>query len=246
MTVKSETNRRENRTWMRACMGVLMGAAIVIGSTGTVFIASTSAVYAADDDDEDLAPDTKFFRGLLKGLGLKRDGEGSGIDYRERSPLVLPNGKNLPAPETEPVTAKNPAWPLDVDVKRSREAKSRRAKENVSAAGNETDRPERPDQLNGPGRGGAGAPTTPVPGGQAEAADRPMSPVALGVPQGFFKPLWAPKEEYATFTGEPGRGKLTEPPAGYRTPSAAQPYGIGKEKWVAPKANTADRSNDIR
>ena len=243
MTVKSDTNRRENRMWVRAFMGVLMGAAIVIGSAGTVFIASTNAVYAADDDDEDEAPDTKFIRGLLKGLGLKRDGEGSGIDYRERSPLVLPNGKNLPAPETEPVTAKNPAWPLDVDVKRSREAKSKRAKENISAAGNETDRPELPSQLNrGVGRGGAGAPTTPVPGGEAEAADRPMSPTALGS-QGIFKPLWAPKEEYATFTGEPSRGKLTEPPAGYRTPSAAQPYGVGKDKWVAPKI---DRHEDIR
>jgi hypothetical protein len=233
MTVKSKTNRH----CIRAVIGALMGVVIAMGSAG--------AVFAADDDDEDVAPDTKFFRHLLKGLGLKRDGEGSGIDYRERSPLVLPNGRNLPAPETESVTAKNPAWPLDVDVKRAKEAKSKRAKENISAAGNETDRPELPSQLAGPGRGGAGAPTTPVPGGQAEATSLPSSPAALGT-QGIFKQLWSPKEEYATFTGEPARGKLTEPPAGYRTPSAAQPYGVGKEKWIAPKASTAERHNDVR
>jgi hypothetical protein len=227
-----------NRHWIRAFVGALIGVALVIGS------ADQSA--RAADDEEDELPDVKFFQGLLKGLGLKRDGDGNGIEYRERSPLVLPNGRNLPAPETEPVTAKNPQWPVDVDVKRAKESKGKRAKENVRAAGDETDRPELPSQLNkGMGGGGVGAPTTPTPGGVAEANSNPMSPAALGT-QGIFKQLWAPKEEYATFTGEPARGRLTEPPAGYRTPSAAQPYGIGKDKWIAPKANTADRSNDVR
>ena len=104
-----------------------------------------------------------------------------------------------------------------------------------------------PGQLNrGQARtAGAGAPTAPVPGGQAEATSLPSTPSELGT-KGIFKQLWAPKEEYATFTGEPARGRLTEPPAGYRTPSAAQPYGVGKDKWVPPTANTADRSNDVR
>ena len=39
----------------------------------------------------------------MKGLGLREDGEG--IDYRERSPLVLPPGKDLPPPEAN-ATAK--------------------------------------------------------------------------------------------------------------------------------------------
>jgi hypothetical protein len=33
--------------------------------------------------------------------------------------------------------------------------------------------------------------------------------------------------EQATFTSEPARSSLTEPPPGYRTPSPAQPYGLG-------------------
>jgi hypothetical protein len=238
MTVKSENNRRDSRSAIRAFVAALMAAVIVMGSAG--------AVFAADDDDDDDAPDTKFFRGLLKGLGLKRDGDGNGIEYRERAPLVLPNGRNLPAPDTQPITAKNPQWPVDVDVKRVKESKSKRAKENISAAGNEQDRPELPSQLN-KGTGGArsGAPTTPTPGGQAEAASNPMSPSELGS-KGIFKQLWAPKEEYATFTGEPARTRLIEPPSGYRTPSAAQPYGVGKEKWVAPTANPMDRSDAVR
>ena len=48
----------------------------------------------------------------------------------------------------------------------------------------------------------------------------------------FSSTLWAAKEEYATFTGEPPRASLTEPPPGYRTPSPNQPYGVGKQKWT--------------
>jgi hypothetical protein len=41
---------------------------------------------------------------------------------------------------------------------------------------------------------------------------------------------WFDKEEYANFTGEPVRKDLTDPPAGYRVPSPAQPYGLSPEK----------------
>ncbi len=41
---------------------------------------------------------------------------------------------------------------------------------------------------------------------------------------------WFSKEEYASFSGEPVRRDLTEPPAGYRVPSAEQPYGISPDK----------------
>jgi hypothetical protein len=41
---------------------------------------------------------------------------------------------------------------------------------------------------------------------------------------------WFSKEEYASFGGEPVRQDLTEPPAGYRVPSPAQPYGVGPDK----------------
>jgi hypothetical protein len=41
---------------------------------------------------------------------------------------------------------------------------------------------------------------------------------------------WFSKEEYASFNGEPVRHDLTEPPAGYRIPSAGQPYGISPDK----------------
>ena len=42
--------------------------------------------------------------------------------------------------------------------------------------------------------------------------------------------LMGKKQETATFTREPQRGSLTEPPPGYRTPSPAHPYGLGVAK----------------
>jgi hypothetical protein len=51
---------------------------------------------------------------------------------------------------------------------------------------------------------------------------------------------WFSKEEYASFGGEPVRGDLTEPPAGYRIPSPDQPYGISPDK-KGYKASGQDR-----
>jgi hypothetical protein len=69
-----------------------------------------------------------------------------------------------------------------------------------------------------------------------------MSPAELGT-QGIFKPLWGNKEEYSTFTSEPARSSLTEPPPGYRTPSPNQPYGVGKQKWTPTKT---DKQEPVR
>jgi hypothetical protein len=46
---------------------------------------------------------------------------------------------------------------------------------------------------------------------------------------------WFEKTEYASFPGEPERQDLTDPPAGYRIPSADQPYGISPDKKPAKK-----------
>jgi hypothetical protein len=51
---------------------------------------------------------------------------------------------------------------------------------------------------------------------------------------------WFDKEEYASFTGEPVRRNLTDPPAGYRIPSPEQPYGLGPEKKSPSKVTASD------
>jgi hypothetical protein len=186
---------------------------------------------AADDED---SIDKKFMRSIMEGLGLKRDGEAM-INYRERSPLVIPPSRELPAPERgDAVTANNPAWPKDPDVERRRAQAAMERNRNISDEREREQNPLRPDQL--------------TPGGkpkkkQARKDDgyesppsgfgSQMLPSELGF-KGFGSIFSGKKEESAKFTGEPPRESLTDPPPGYQTPSPDQPYGLGKA--AAPKA----------
>ena len=47
-------------------------------------------------------------------------------------------------------------------------------------------------------------------------------------------------EGTASFTGEPARASLTEPPPGYQTPSPNQPYGRSKSDTAPKAANVTD------
>ena len=68
------------------------------------------------DGEEPTLIDTGIIRYIMKGLGFKR--EEAGIEYRERSPLVLPANKQLPQPEKVTPASKTAGWPDDPDVKR--------------------------------------------------------------------------------------------------------------------------------
>lgn len=221
---------RSKRKFSRWVLAASMGMAVVIGCAGI-------GAHAADDDDDAL-PDVKLLRGIMKGLGFKRDE--AAIDYRERSPLVLPPGKELPAPETN--TAKAANWPDDPDIKRVKQAKA--AKQNRKAyVDGVDDRPLLPNQYdNAPPKGNKAGEAA---GRSIDETSRPLSAAELGSKSIFSNvgSLFGSKEEYTTFSGEPPRASLTEPPPGYRTPSPNQPYGVGKDKWVAPKI---DRQEPVR
>ena len=77
----------------------------------------------------------------------------------------------------------------------------------------------------------------------AEDSEKPSTAQELGSKSLFSKVWGNNNEQYQAFTGEPPRANLIEPPAGYRTPSPAQPYGVGKEKWTAPKI---DRQEPVK
>lgn len=205
--------------WTRAALGGALAVAFLIGSAAT-------GARAADEEDD--AFDTKFFKGMLRSFGL-RDGTEGGIDYRERSPLVVPPSRNLPPPETTSVTEKTPAWPKDVDVTRAKQAKADRKKPRKSIE--EESMPELPSQL---GRTGKATGTTPAASTKDTSAPSTLS--ELGAKSMFtWSGLWGTnRDEVAKFAAEPPRTSLTEPPAGYRTPSPNQPYGI-----VTPKGAKA-------
>jgi len=61
-------------------------------------------------------------------------------------------------------------------------------------------------------------------------------------PNIFSRGIFKGREETGTFSGEPPRSSLTEPPTGYRTPSASQPYGIGQKAAPAPLTDEQRKS----
>ena len=93
------------RTRALRLAAVLLGIGLVIGA---------GPVRADDDEDaDDRTFERKIMDNLMSGLGAKRIEDG-GIDYRERSPLVVPSKIELPPPQTGKAKLA-PNWPKDPD-----------------------------------------------------------------------------------------------------------------------------------
>ena len=209
---------------------------------GAAVLAMPSPVRAADDD---VPIDTKILRSILEGIGLRKDGEG--INYQERAPLVIPPGRTLPPPEkSDAVIAKNPAWPVDPDVKRKKQeaALERKRNPNIDQEMYDNERALRPEQLTSGPKPARTARRIESDGYKAspDGYGSQLSPSELGTKTGgFFRNMFGKNdEEVGKFTGEPPRAALTAPPPGYQTPSPDQPYGTGKEAPIAaPKTDQA-------
>ena len=214
-------------------------------TAGALTVALGVAVLAwpvAARAEEDSVPiDTKIMRGLMEGLGLKRDGEAA-INYQQRAPLVIPPGRTLPPPEIADVAAgNNPAWPIDPDVLRAKaDAKAERAaSQNPEDVLLKEGRPLRPDEMT---PGPKPRNTRKTSAGAYESSpygfSNPSKPSELGEKGNIFTRMFSrdKDEEVGNFTGEPPRASLTAPPPGYQTPSPDQPYGTGKDKSRTPKA----------
>jgi hypothetical protein len=200
----------------------MIGAAVVIGCAG-------QGAFAADDEDEKPLVDQKIMGHILHGLGWKRDE--ANIEYRERSPLVLPATKQLPKPESAAAARKTAGWPDDPDVKRAKQRRDLEKNRKPYVEGVD-DRPLLPNEY--ARKGTVNDLPTLLGSKSAEEAEKPSSVFELGS-KNFWSKTFGNKDEYTTFTGEPPRQSLLEPPRGYRTPSPAQPFGVGQEKWTAPK-----------
>jgi hypothetical protein len=194
--------------------------------------------------EEDVPLDTRVIRGILEGIGLRKDGDQI-ISYPERAPLVIPSGKALPPPEkSDAVIAKNPSWPKDPEVTRRKAEAERDRNRNISDEREREARPLSPDQL-APGAGTSSASRRVDPDaykGATNGGGETMTPSELGS-KGIFGSLFKKDDggEVAKFTGEPPRASLTAPPRGYQTPSPDQPYGVGKEAAAKPKSDYETR-----
>jgi hypothetical protein len=220
--------------WLRAGLIAAVALTLTLGAT-------TGPAFAEDDDDKWDTIDNKILRGILSGLGLKRDGEG-GIDYHERSPLVVPPSRELPPPQNAATVTNDPAWPKDPDIARKKTA---RKKQKNTVESEEADmRQLSPSELRGTA-GTAGRTGTLSDGNAGPTGARPeqLSPSQLGHRGLSFGSVFNREGTAVQFTGEPQRSTLTEPPPGLRTPSANHPYGSKGVLERVDNTKTEDRGS---
>src|SRR3954466_13290350 len=225
---------RRTSGWMmrnrsRATMRALRLATLALG----VGLALSTTAARAEDDEDDLSFEEKIIKQIMTGIG-GTNMENTGIEYRERSPLVVPPKIDLPPPATAAVEAPAPNWPKDPEVKRRREAKAARAKDNKDPR--EASRVLTPSELavgkTAPGKGSAGPDLPGNPGATAI-----LAPSQLGWEGGLKGMFGGSKTETAPFKGEPTRDTLTMPPPGYQTPSPNYAYGTGPKESLNKKYN---------
>lgn len=198
---------------------------------GVGLLMTSHAARAGDDDDDDKTFEEKIIENVMRGLG-GTNMDNTGIDYRERSPLVVPPKLDLPPPQAAAKEAKVPNWPKDPDEARRKAAIAARKKENKDPM--YQSRILTPDELNkgriAPSSSGPVTPDSVVPGGEP-GASAILSPSQLGFDGskvfGVFKGNTA---EIGQFKQEPPRESLTQPPPGYQTPSPNFAYGTGPKE----------------
>jgi len=212
-------------------------ATVVIG----IGLVMTGAARAGDDDNDDdnLTFEQKAIKQIMTGLG-GTNMDNTGIDYRERSPLVVPRNLDLPPPEATRSTVNVPNWPQDPDIKERREAAA------AARAGKPEDALQSARSLTPAEMAPKRAKTASSSIDHSTPGDPRnniiMSPSQLGVSSNTFKNLFSGNlggntSETATFKGEPTRETLTQPPAGYQTPSSDYAYGTGPKDVMRNNAN---------
>jgi hypothetical protein len=209
-------------------MRVLRLATLALG----VGLALSTTAARAEDDEDDLSFEEKIIKQIMTGIG-GTNMENGGIEYRERSPLVIPPKVELPPPATAAVEAPVPNWPKDPEVKRRKEMRELRKKDNKDPL--ESARVLTPSEL-------ARGKTAARPSEGAEQPGNPqnvkiLSPSQLGFDGGVLKMFKGNTTETAPFTGEPPRETLIQPPPGYQTPSPNYAYGTGPKESLNKNFN---------
>ena len=220
--------RHVQKPWKPLARGSRFAAVLIV--IGLVMAAGP--LHAADDeDDDDKTFEEKIIENLMRGIG-GTNMENRGIDYRERSPLVVPPKLALPPPASSSAELKVPNWPKDPDEQRRKAAVAARKKANKDP--NEASRVLMPSELAMKGAKSSGSDVVAQPGGNPV-----LSPSQLGYSGSLVGLFGGNKPETAPFKGEPTRDSLTQPPSGYQTPSPNFAYGTGPKESLNKEYNPA-------
>jgi hypothetical protein len=225
---------------MRRSSKALRLSAVALG----IGLLMAGAARAGDDDGEDDKTfEEKIIEGVMKGMGATNM-ENSNIDYRERSPLVVPPKIDLPPPASASVQQTAPNWPKDPDEARRKAAIAQRKKDkkdtrDATQVSQDAARPLSPSELNAAHQ----KPTQDTRGSDSlkpgDSGSNPLMPSDLGYNGGFTGMFKGNKVEATQFKQEPARDSLTQPPPGYQTPSPNFMYGTGPKESLNKEYNPA-------
>jgi hypothetical protein len=204
---------------------------LAVITLGVGLVMAAGPVRAGDDDeDDDRTFEEKIIHNLMTGIGGKNM-ENKGIEYRERSPLVVPPRLDLPPPAGAAAEVKAPNWPKDPDDARRKAAIAARKKQNKDPS--QSSKLLSAEELN-VGRIAAPARTSNDPVTPGTTNNSPLlSPSQLGWNGSLGNLLGGNKPESTEFKGEPERSSLVEPPVGYQTPSPNFAYGTGPREALS-------------
>lgn len=223
---------------LRMSSGGLQRALRLAAVTLALGCVMSAGIARAEDDEEDQTSfEDKIIKNIVAGIG-GTNMENQGINYRERSPLVVPPKIDLPPPDSS-AKLQVPNWPKDPDVAaRKAAAAGAGAKYAPGESALTSARPLTPAEM-APKRVRSSSNANDVTAPGDPNKNIVLSPKQLGYEGGLFKNMFGGgnKSETAEFKGEPSRGELTQPPVGYQTPSPNYAYGTGPKEVMR---NSAD------
>ena len=130
MNGNSAMRDTDARFWMLPNISLSRALRLAAIALGIGLVMAAGPLHAADDEDEDDKTfEEKIIEGIMRGIG-GTNMENRGIEYRERSPLVVPPKLDLPPPAATAAEVKAPNWPKDPDEQRRKAAVAARKKEN--------------------------------------------------------------------------------------------------------------------
>jgi hypothetical protein len=248
--------------WMvRNSRALTRGLPLAAVALGVGLVMTVGAARAGDDDVDQRSFSERFvdsFKSTIRGTTM----DNRGIDYRERSPLVVPPNLDLPPPaaaSNAPPPIAN--WPKDPD-ERQRKAIIAAKKKNApptpalppvvvtDAAPRPVNiappiaEPPAPETIRPAHAAEGTAKTDPIydqPGdlfkGGASTVSSSLDNIGLGS-LGLGNLFGSKKAESTLPPGtEPTREALTQPPSGYQTPSPNYPYAVESKGFLSGESN---------
>jgi hypothetical protein len=243
---------------------------LAVAPLGIALAMTAGAARAGDDQPDDRSFTERFvdgFKSTIRGTTM----DNRGIDYRERSPLVVPPKLDLPPPAASTDDVKIANWPKDPD-ERQRKAAIAAKKKNAPPAA----RVRVPTEVAATGTAPAAAAAGPArPINIAPPAEDPPAPIpgttrpayandsngtaridpVYDQPGDLFKggasalgstsiaetlginSLFGTKKADVEPGTEPAREALTQPPAGYQTPSPNYAYAPESKGLLSGESN---------